>query len=449
MAPQLATPDVPVDLDRARPGVRRVLVVGGGAGGSLVGLAVLRAATRDRPVHVVLVEPGRLGRGLAYGTTDAADLLNVPAGRMSAHADRPDDFVRWSGRPAAAFLPRRVFGEYLEDELRAARSSGATWEQVRDRVVDIDGCRVRTQGGAHLTGDAVVLAAGYLPRPAVWGDLCLPGLHPDPWAVGAPPTDRSAVVIGTGLTGVDAALSLIRRGSPRVVLVSRHGWLPAPHPAAPLVGPADLPDESDVSLAALASWVRGQSECHDVRAVVDALRPMTTRLWRALPDADKHAFLARHRRWWDVHRHRVPPETWAVLTQHRRSGRIRVVRGELSGVATTADRLLLELTRRGRVRHLPAALVVDATGPGRDVRVAAERSPLWRSLLDSGTIVPDRFRLGVRTDDQGRVVSAHGSVGDLWTLGTLRGGELWETTAIPELRGQAAVLARSLVTAAP
>src|SRR5882757_6544918 len=89
---------------------RRVAVIGGGAAGALAALHLLDAAT---PREVVVVEPAReLGFGLAYRTRHPLHLLNVPAGRMSAFPERPDDFVAWLGGngadTAAAFVPRRL-----------------------------------------------------------------------------------------------------------------------------------------------------------------------------------------------------------------------------------------------------------------------------------------------------------------------------------------------------
>jgi len=46
---------------------------------------------------------------------------------------------------------------------------------------------------------------------------------------------RRVLVVGTGLTAVDLALSLTREDRP-VAMVSRHGWLPAAHTSRPARG---------------------------------------------------------------------------------------------------------------------------------------------------------------------------------------------------------------------
>ncbi len=56
--------------------------------------------------------------------------------------------------------------------------------------------------------------------------------------------------------------------------------------------------------------------------------------------------------------------------------------------------------------------------------------------------MPDALGLGVVTDAHGALVGADGRVSDvLIALGPLRQGALWESTAIPEIRAQAAALA--------
>src|SRR5438309_2336326 len=100
-----------------------IVVIGAGASGTLVAANLLRQATS--PVRIVLAErTGAFGRGVAFGTDNSHHLLNVPAGRMSGWADKPDDFVHWlqANAPAAlegkpdpgrVFAPRPLFHRYL------------------------------------------------------------------------------------------------------------------------------------------------------------------------------------------------------------------------------------------------------------------------------------------------------------------------------------------------
>ena len=69
-----------------------------------------------------------------------------------------------------------------------------------------------------------------------------------------------------------------------------------------------------------------------------------------------------------------------------------------------------------------------------------------RDLLATGLAMPDALGLGLRTARDGALLDRRG-VADarIWTLGPLRRGELWESTAVPELREQAAVVAAQLL----
>src|SRR5690606_41901144 len=97
-----------------------VLIVGGGAAGVLVAIQ-LQAGHVPAP-RVAIVEPaGRLGEGAAYSTTHPAHLLNVPASRMGAFAERPEHFLDVLAGGAGAsrrrladrFPPRRACAHYL------------------------------------------------------------------------------------------------------------------------------------------------------------------------------------------------------------------------------------------------------------------------------------------------------------------------------------------------
>ena len=53
---------------------------------------------------------------------------------------------------------------------------------------------------------------------------------------------------------------------------------------------------------------------------VNALRPVTSDLWRALPQPDQQRFVERLARFWDVHRHRLAPEVAAAVDACGRAG---------------------------------------------------------------------------------------------------------------------------------
>lgn len=446
-------------------------IVGGGAAGTLVALQCLRQASA--PLRIALFEPGEPGLGVAYATDRPEHLLNVPSGRMSAFPDRADDFLDWlaarpgfAGTPravlAADFAPRREYAAYLRERLEQARQdSPASLEIVPRRVAGLQrdpagaGWELDCADGARRTR-RVVLATGNAPRPLPVrgsGALARPRLV-DAWdyaGVAAIAADAEVCIVGTGLSMVDAVLTLAANGHRGPIhLLSRHALLPLPHAATHAV-------DSGFDVAALHGLgtrvrmrrLRGRiREAADRglpwQAVMESVRPHVQALWRSLPAAEQRRFLRHALRPWDIHRHRIAPGVHALLQGLRDSGRLRVHRARLD-MAVAGPRCvhLTARTRDGRSIVLDVGHVVNATGV--ELRVQAMRNPLLEQLLGDGHARAGAHGIGLATDADGRLLDADGEAqDDLRAIGSLRIGEAWESIAVPELRVQADTIARAL-----
>jgi uncharacterized NAD(P)/FAD-binding protein YdhS len=87
--------------------------------------------------------------------------------------------------------------------------------------------------------------------------------------------------------------------------------------------------------------------------------------------------------------------------------------------------------------------VINCTGPDTDL--ARVNDPLVQALRRAGLIRPDALGLGLDTDERGRLLHADGRPSKrLFLVGPLRKGQLWENTAVPELREEARRLAELL-----
>jgi uncharacterized NAD(P)/FAD-binding protein YdhS len=448
---------------------RSVVVVGGGFSGAMTAANLLRRAG-DRPIRVTLVERrGSVGEGVAYGTRDPAHLLNVPAGKMSAWTDRPDDFVAWASRrdPAVRpgdFLPRTWYGEYVRETLLAARPGRAgagldiVFEEVRRVARHPDGgWVVHFDRGSSLRADAVVLAIGHRPPSDPFnGRWTGPRarLITDPWkpfVLLAIEGDDPVVVVGSGLTAVDCVLSLAQhpRTAP-ITVVSRHGYWPHAHAPAP-VPPLDLspliagliPGQAALSARGLLRGVRRFAREHlaaggDWRAVVDGIRPHTARLWQAMPVAERRRFISRVRPFWEVHRHRMAASIAERIRSLESEGLVRIVPGVVLQANAGEDEVAVGIRRRGESRPelMSARWVINCTGPTPSNSV--ESNPAIGSLLIHDWLLPDELSLGLETAESGQAVARDGRVvRDLFIVGTLRKPALWESTAVPELREQA------------
>ncbi|MGJ6966641.1 FAD/NAD(P)-binding protein [Streptosporangium sp. G11] len=440
-----------------------IAVVGGGASGTLTAVHLLREArARDMPLEVVLIDQyGRHALGQAYSTTDPHHLLNACANKMSGLDDDPGHFLRWAldaglDVSASDYLPRQTYGRYLRDLLAAAeewpvrvvrRVTGTASALTRDR-----GVRVHLSGGGQVDAEAAVLALGNRAQSARLPivDAGSPGYVADPWAPDALARIRDGapvLVLGTGLTMVDVAVTVTRAHPGTVVYaVSRHALLPRPHPRlVPPPVPTPFPD-GPLGIGDLLRAVRlaVRDNGGDWHGVVDGLRPQAQRLWARLTPDDQRRFLGLAARYWEVHRHRIPPVTAARIADLRATGRLHVLRGRLVRAGAGPGGLRAQVSADGAVRELDVGWLVNATGPGADIT----RDPLLAGLVADGMVRPDRLRLGLDAAPGGAVLDAAGDPDDrIFTLGPLLRGSLYETTAIPEIRAQAAALAPRLAEA--
>lgn len=431
--------------------VRRVAVVGAGFSGLLTALHLLRG---DPDLEVRLVEKAeRFGPGRAYSAADPDHVLNVRAANMSAFPDRPLHFVQWlveEGHSASlnAFVRREVYGAYLQALLREAigeHSGRFLLEQ--DEVVAAAPCdagfTLTFAMGRTLDVDALVLAVGLGPPRAAPGAtpeaLAAPAYRPDPWRIDPQALPGGDILlIGTGLTMVDAALRL-DRSDRRFTAVSRRGLLPLDHaptpPSPPPEGSFDTPLEGLQTLRAHAAAVGW-------RAAVDSIRPVTADIWVNWSPAERRRFLTRLRPWWDIHRHRMATPVAARIAALRATGRLAVRAARIQRIEPQGPALAVTWRCAGRAETASYAAIVNCTGLSGDI----DGSPLLRSLASHGLLRPDPLRLGADVDSRFRVLGASGvPTPRLYAVGPLTRAARWETVAVPDLRTQTAEVAGLVV----
>ncbi|GLQ52120.1 FAD/NAD(P)-binding protein [Dyella flava] len=451
-----------------------IAIIGGGAAGAALFGALLNLD--DHATVYWVTGAATHGRGVAYATHDDHHLLNVRAGGMGLYVDQDEEFVQHAVRDQASvrptdFLPRRLFGDFVEAQLRS-RMASAEKRERRFSVhasealrVDphIHGYEILLANHETLRADAVILAVGALsPRPlrTVSAHALASGAYElNPWnltqRIRAP---RRLIVIGTGLTAVDTLLSASTQWpDAELVAVSRHGQLPFVHPTLPA---QSYPLQSQLNAALLASdgtapMLRAiRHALHeapevDWRSLIDGMRPINATLWQGLSLARRRQFL-RHARWiWEASRHRTAPRSAETIQQLRDEGRLQVHAARVLAVDGQGP---LDVTVRARANQvmstLQADLVVQATG--LDTAVAFTEHALLSQLIEDGLAVADPLQLGVSAHPDGRLINARGDVQPgLYAIGSLLRGNLWECTAMPEIRAAAHALAAALVANHP
>ena len=457
---------------------RTIVVIGAGFSGTVVAARLLRGSRQA--LKVVLVNrSGALARGVAYGTRTPAHVLNVPAGRMSAYPEDEEHFLRFlqkrvPGVEASSFVPRHLYGEYLEGVLAQAETeSGRGVELIRlvNEAVDLDPQpdgrqRLLLADGSALVADAVVLALGhYAPRHPAAADPCFlasPRYIRDPWAPGALSGINGVepvLLLGTGLTMLDVALELAdRRRTATIHALSRRGLLPLGHrdhgarrsmarrPGGIERGPATAKHYLH-SVRAQARLLAPHGV--DWRDILAALRGDTPELWHRLSQRERGRFLRHVRAYWEVHRHRAAPEPHRRLKALLASGAVRVHAANLRSLRLADHFVEAIIQRRGRAGEegLQVGWVVNCMGPESDLRRLDE--PLVNALRQRGLLEPDPLGLGVLTTEDYRLVGSCGEpVRQVYYVGPLLRAQHWEATAVPELRVHAAALAERLLGAA-
>jgi uncharacterized NAD(P)/FAD-binding protein YdhS len=449
--------------------MKTVAIIGGGFCGTVA--AVNLAKLSGEALGVLMVNDRfPTGRGVAYGTARPEHLLNVVARNMSAFPDLPNHFVDWlrnrsdfADIPTASlreqFVPRRVFGDYLQDLLfwQAQPLAGAgrvAIQAIEDEAVDVEpdgrGARVVLKNGEPLAADRVILATGN-PSPH---DVVPPGPvrdHPaycaNPWQgwyERRPGSREDVLLVGTGLTMIDVFLTLRALGWVGTIhAVSRTGLLPRPHFRGsdyPEFPPDDVETLGLDRLAALveAHCARVQAEGRNPAVVVDKLRPFTQRIWRNFSAEEKREFSRRYRTRWNVVRHRIPPAVAGQVEAAQQEGRLQVLPGRLGEIRPDGDRLraTIDPADGQPPRELTVGLLVNCTGPRESPGDAP--GALFRKLLERGLARADEVDMGIEVTPDFAVVDDRGRPSDfLFAIGPLLKGTLWETTAVPELRAQA------------
>ncbi len=437
-----------------------LVIVGGGLTGAALAIQCLNQAAA--PLDIAIVEPAdEIGRGIAYGTVDPVHRINVPTPRMSLCPGRPDDFTTWLvdrgllPDPASTdangehYVSRAAFGTYAAETLATAgvaAGPGITFRHVKGRVAAIAqqgrAWIVRLEDGRSLAAEGVALCPGHpkpvLPCRVAPAALAHPGFVANPWGRDAYANigrDASVLIVGTGLTMLDALASLERGGHRGPILaISRRGLMARPQggfrdgfdPFADAPEPRTALDllrlaRDGVAASADAGW----------QEVLDAFRSRLKRLWAALPASEQRRVVRKLLPYWDVHRFRAAPQLHALAEVLRVGGRLLVRRAGLAGLDAAGCGLDATLKRpdgETEVRRFDA--VVLCTGPGNALRT----DPLVGGLVADGLARPDGVGLGLAVDPDSRILRPGGGVHEtLWAFGPVTRGSFGEMTGAPDI----------------
>ncbi|SEF09588.1 Uncharacterized NAD(P)/FAD-binding protein YdhS [Streptomyces sp. 2112.3] len=418
-------------------------VVGGGA--SAVCLLDALAQTHTPPGGITVFEPSpHLWRGRPYQPDVETVRVNIAPDGMSVRFGDSGHFPRWlADRDAATgsgpdfvdplnrmrFVPRALYGQYLEDAAQAAlaqlRERGWRIDIVREAVSaatpDDGQVALRTRSGRQAVVDYTVLCVGRGQPGDPYALTGTEGFIADPYPLSRTLTDigpdDTVGVIGSGLTGIDVVLSLAGGGHRgRILLLSRSGVLP-------LVRQSPLPYTLQHFTAERFRGAAARGEMLTVDELVGVMRTefsaagedfdSVTEEIAALTEEDPVRRLRRHlaevhspRRGLRILQHAVPatgPDIWPLLPEHEKTELLRThyrsVMSLCCPMPPTAAARVLDLIDAGQLEIVSGIRHIEPSGGGAFTLHTDEEQPAYRADRLVNAVSPSSGSLPLKAEN--------------------------------------------------
>jgi uncharacterized NAD(P)/FAD-binding protein YdhS len=455
-----------------------IAVIGVGFSGLMTAYHLLKDA--KSPITLYLIDgKDTFGKGAAYSTRSQKHLLNVPAAKMSALPDDPAHFLNWANQQPAykgiskeilgrTFLPRQLFGKYIAAIWESAMSSkreDTTVNILHDKAVDVDFLNgkyiVRLKALEAVVSDYVVLATGNetpsnpaIPNAAFYESK---KYVKDPWHTDitklVKPED-SIMILGNGLTAVDIIISIMETGYKGLIhTLSPSGFSILPH-RHNHIEYKDFVEELNEPYSLDQLFTIGHKHFRQlhkigitVEPIVDSLRPLTQKIWQSWSQQEKEVFVRDIRSMWNKIRHRIAPQLYDYVQRLRLRRNLKVHKAKLVDIAEDANGVSVQYLSKHTqtVKTANVGLVINCTGPHLDISRSEDK--LLQSLQSKGMLRPDSLHIGMDVGEKWNVLDTQGKEQHrFYTLGPNLIGLLWETTAIPEIKDQAATLAKEILS---
>ncbi len=458
---------------------KHIVIIGGGFCGTMTAVNLIRDA--KSPLKITIINAGApFILGVAFKSYSSKHLLNVAANNMSAYPEDPMHFTKWvkareeykefeTDLLAKTFLPRNLFGEYLQhiwDTTLGTKRNDVDVEILEEYVTNLEfmqnnSVKVILQNGGSVIANYIVLATGNsLPRnPQITNQDYFSSVtyFRNPWHPASVSTlnqTGDVLIIGNGLTMVDTVMGLIEKGfKNKIHSISANGFGVLPHRHFGIQYTGLVKElQTRFELYKLVGIVN--KHIKKVRKlgvsagpVIDSLRPYSQRIWESLSLDEKKKFLSRLRHLWGVARHRLPVFIFDIIQKLRIEGQLVVHEGTIINITET-DQLANVTFFNSKKKHeetLTVQRVINCTGP--ESSIYKTLNPLLRKLAEKKIISSDPLELGINIDVKTyNIINAEGEkINSVYTLGNNLKGQLWETVAVPELRLQAQQLSKILL----
>ncbi len=386
---------------------KKIAIIGFGASGIACFYNIVKQANCDLSIDI-FEKNIPLTKGPAYSTKNFHHLLNVEANHMSLEISDPNDFLSWLKKnnydyQEKSFAPRILFGKYLEEiiarSIETAESKGIKYNLIKENISEIK----KQNNNFLINGNAYetcILAIGIDLKNSqknFWNDDIKKYLD-----------DEEIHIAGTGLTAVDAIISLIDENyCGKIFAHSRSGLITMARSTHEVSNsPLSIADMNLPLSQIFHKFVRACKNNKDWQCVMDSVRNITQELWQKLDSEKKKRFKRHCLKYWNIHRHRCPQEQFAKL-----------------------EKLLAEKKLFFTTEKLPKKFI-DCTG--FDFNFSSD---LVKNLVAENLVKYDDLKMGIISNSS-----------NLHIIGGANFGALLETTAIPEIAVEANNIAQKIYT---
>jgi uncharacterized NAD(P)/FAD-binding protein YdhS len=455
--------------------MKKVAIIGAGFSGTMTAIHLMQNS--PVPLQIILINDNEnFFKGIAYSSYSKRHLLNVPAGKMSALPDEPAHFVKWlqkqeqfrSETPeelSEKFISRILYGNYLSHLWNTnANSTNAGKHKIETRTQRVKAVRPNKHKVSITYNDAqddvvdscVIATGNQLPAHPQTGDPELfkcPDYFQNPWTkecVTNLNEQKPVLILGNGLTMVDTVLSLLEAGfKNEIYSLSPNGFHILPYRRLGINYNKlleELPDNPD--LFELVKLFRKHIKSGIApELVTDSLRSKTQVIWKKLPDDEKKLFMSRLRHLWGVARHRIPDEVHTEIQGLKISGKLHIKAGRIIEMIRKENFIQVVYSEKKTGKHvvLDVSRLINCTGP--QTNFSKLENHFLKAMVEEGTLAQDPLHLGLRANTE--TYQLKNNAGEvyphLFSLGCLLRGELWETTAVNEIRVQAQKVAENII----
>lgn len=458
--------------------MKKIGIIGGGFSGIMTAYHLINNTITSLEITII-DSTQSIGKGIAYTPYSKKHLLNVSSEKMSALPNSPNHFLEWvmtrdeycSEDPkiiSKSFLPRYLYGEYLTDiwldTIKVAILKKIKLNIINDHVIDLSssdtGVKLKLTDKNIDCNECIIATGNQIPRNPQIKNLNYfksPTYFQNPWTIDSVSNlnnDLPILIIGNGLTMVDTVLGILENGfKNKIYSISKNGFTILPHRSSSAINSdfsSELPETpSLLSVLTLVNKHRKHLRNLGLSAesIIDFLRPQTQKIWRSFTLTEKRKFMNRLRHFWGVARHRIPLHIHDQIQQLQLQNRLKIVSGKIIDIHETNDSVsvLFHSKKQNQTKELSVSRVINCTGPETDLEHS--QNELLKNCFHKELLAQDELKLGIKTDlNSFQTINSKGQKQThIYTLGTNLKGELWESTAINEIRIQAQQLAKVIL----